>query len=110
MGQENYRIWSTSICITLKVIKAYNEVVDGVVPDEGANTTEVNAYDHLCHTASTTFILVVSQDILEKIVKLEKPNLMWTRHHTEYYRDSAYALVSQIMNLVCLPTQYSGNN
>jgi len=35
---------------------------------------------------------------------------MWTWLRTEYYRDSAYALVSQIMNLVALPTQYSGNN
>jgi hypothetical protein len=85
-------------------------VVDGLVPAEGANATEVDAYDHLCHTASTIFIQVVSQDILEKIVELEKPNLMWTWLCTEYYRESACALVSQIMNLVSLPTQYSGNN
>ena len=109
-GQENYRIWSASMTIILKGIKAYEVVVDGVVPAEGADATEVDAYDHLCHTASTIFIQVVSQDILEKIVELEKPNLMWTWLRTEYYRDSAYALVSQIMNLVSLPTQYSGNN
>jgi len=35
---------------------------------------------------------------------------MWTWIRTEYYKDTAYALVSQIMNLVSLPTQYSGNN
>jgi len=109
-GQENYRIWSASMTIIPKGIKAYEVVVDGIVPAEGANATEVNAYDHLCHTASTIFIQVVSQDILEKIVDLEKPNLMWTWLRTENYRDSAYALVSQIMNLVSLPTQYSGNN
>jgi len=109
-GQENYRIWSTSMTIILKGIKAYEVVVNGVVPAEGADATEVDAYDHLCHTVSTIFIQVVSQDILEKIVELEKPNLMWTWLRTEYYRDSAYALVSQIMNLVSLPTQYSGNN
>jgi len=109
-GEENYRIWSASMTIILKGIKAYEVVMDGVVPAEGADATEVNAYDHLCHTASTILIQVVSQDILEKIVELEKPNLMWTWLRTEYYRDSAYALVSQIMNLVSLPTQYSGNN
>ena len=47
---------------------------------------------------------------MEKILELEKPNLMWTCLCTEYYRDSAYALESQITNLVSLPTQYSGNN
>jgi hypothetical protein len=71
--------------IILKGIKAYEMVVDGVVPAEGADATEVDAYDHLYHTASTIFIQVVSQDILEKIVKLEKPNLMWIWLGTEYY-------------------------
>ena len=108
--QENYRIWSASMTIIMKGIKPYEVVVDGVVPAEGADATEVDAYHHLCHTASTIFIQVVSQDILEKIVELEEPNLMWTWLRTEYYRDLAYAPVSQIMNLVSLPTQYSGNN
>jgi len=94
----------------LKWIKGYEVVVDGVVPAEGADAIEVDAYDHLSHTMSTLFIQVVSQDILEKIVELEKANLMWTWLRTEYYRDSVYALDSQIMNLVSLPTQYSGNN
>ena len=35
---------------------------------------------------------------------------MWTWLRTKYYRDSAFALVSQIMNLVSLPTQYSGTD
>jgi len=109
-GQENYRIWSASMNIVLKGIKAYEVVVDGVSPADGAEQTEVDAYEHLKHTASTIFIQVVSQDILEKIVELEDPHLMWTRLRTEYYRDSAFALVSQIMNLVSLPTQYSGTD
>jgi len=109
-GQENYRIWSASMTIIRKGIKAHEVVVDGVVPAEGADATEVDAYDHLCHTALTIFIQVVSQDILERIVQLEKPNLMWTWLWTEYYRDSAYSRVSQIMNLVSLPTQHSGSN
>jgi hypothetical protein len=109
-GQENYRISSGSMTIIRRGIKAYEVVVDGVVHAEGADATEVNAYDHLCHTASNISIQVVSRDILQKIAELEKPNIMWTWLRTEYYRDSAYALVSHIMNLVSLPTQYSGNN
>jgi len=77
-GQDNYQIWSASMTIILKGIKAYEIVVDGMSPAEDADTTEVNAYDHLCHTASTVFIQVVSQVIMEKIVELEKPHLMWT--------------------------------
>ena len=84
-GQDNYRIWSASMTTIQKGIKAYEVVADGVVSAEGADATEVDAYDHLCHTASTIFIQVVSQDILEKIVELEKPNLMWTWLRTEYY-------------------------
>jgi hypothetical protein len=110
MGQENYRIWSAWMTIIPNGIKESAVVVDGVVPTEGADATEVDAYDHLCYTALTIFIQVVSQDILEKIVELEKPILMWTWLSTEYYRDSPYALVSHIMNLVSLPIQYSGNN
>jgi hypothetical protein len=68
MGQENFRIWSPSMTIILKGIKAYKVVVDGVVPEEGASVIEVDWYDHLCHTASTICIQVASQDILGKIV------------------------------------------
>jgi len=107
-GQENYRIWSALMTIVLKGIKAYEVVVDGVTPADDANQIEIDAYDHLLHTASTIFIQVVSQDMLEKIVELENPHLMWTWLRTEYYRDSAFALVSQIVNQVSLPTQYSG--
>jgi len=109
-GQDNYWIWSASMNIVLKGIKVYEVVVDGVSPADDAHQTEIDAYEHLKHTASTIFIQVVSQDILEKIVKLEDPHLMWTWLCTEYYRDLAFALVSQIMNLVSLPTQYSGTD
>jgi len=109
-GQDNYQIWSASMNIVLKDIQAYEVVVDGVSPADDADQTEQDAFEHLKHTASTIFIQVVSQDILEKIVELEDPHLMWTWLCTEYYRDSAFALVSQIMNLVSLPTQYSGTD
>ena len=50
-GQNNYRIWSASMTIILRGITAYEVVVDGAVPAEGADATEVDSYDHLCHTA-----------------------------------------------------------
>jgi len=109
-GYDNYRIWSTSMTIVLKGIKAYEVVVDCVSAADDADQTEIDALEHLKHTTSTIFIQVVSQDILEKIVKLEDPNLIWTWLRTEYYRDSAFAVVSQILNLVSLPTQYSGTD
>jgi hypothetical protein len=55
-GEENYKIWSPSMTIILQGTKASEVVVDGVVPAEGADATEVDAYDHLCYTASTIFI------------------------------------------------------
>jgi hypothetical protein len=51
-------------------------VITEVSPADDADTIEVNAYNHLCHTASTIFIQVVRQDIQDKIVKLEKLHLM----------------------------------
>jgi len=96
--------------LVLKGIKAYEVVVDGVSPADDADQTDMNAYEHLKHTSSTIFIQVVSEDVLEKIVELEDPRLMWTWLGTKYYRDSAFPLVSQIMNLVSLPTQYSGTD
>jgi len=109
-AQENYWIWSTSMMIILTGIKAYEIVVDGVTPAEDADTSDLDAYDHHRHTTSNIFIQIASQDTMAKIVELEKPHLMWTWLRTEYYRDSAYALVSQLMNLVSLPTQYSGSS
>ena len=109
-GQHNYRIWSALMNTVLQGIKAYEVVVDGVSPADDADQTEKDAIEHLKHTASTIFIKVVSQDIVEKIVELEDPHLKWTWLRTEYYRSSAIALVSQIMNLVTLPTQYSGTD
>jgi len=93
-GQDNYRIWSASMNIALKGIKAYEVVVDGLSPAENADQTESDAFEHHEHTASTIFMPVVSQDILEKIVELEDPQLMWTWLRTEYYRESAFASVS----------------
>ena len=83
-GQDNYWIWSASMNIVLKGIKAYEVVVDGVSPADDADQTEKDAFEHLNHTASTIFIQVVSQDILKKIVELEEPHQMWTWFHTEY--------------------------
>ena len=106
-GQDNYRIWSALMNIVLNGIKAYEVVVDGVSPADDAEQTEIDAFEHLKHTVSTLFIQVVSKYIMENIVHVEDPHLMWTWLRTEYYRASAFALASQIMNLVSPPTQYS---
>jgi len=63
-GQDNYRIWSASMNLVLKGFEAYEVVVDGVSPADDAVQTEIDAYEHLKHTSSTIFILVVSEDIL----------------------------------------------
>ena len=109
-GQDNYRIWSASVNRVLNGIKAYEVVVDGVSPADDADQTEMDTFAHLDHTASNIFIHVVLQHILEKIVGSEDSHLMWTWLRTKYNRDSAFALVSQITNLVSLPTQYSGTD
>jgi hypothetical protein len=44
------------------------------------------------------------------IVKLENPNIIWTWLGTEYYRDSDYPIVSQILNTVSVPSKCYGNN
>lgn len=93
--------------IILKEIKAFEIVEDGVSPADDADNTEVDAYDHLSHTQSTRFLPVVLQDILEMTVKPMKSYLMLARLRPNYYRDSACALHSQIVNLVSLAAQYS---
>jgi len=96
--------------IVLKGMMAYDVVVHGVTPADNADQIEEDAFEHIEHTASTIFIMAVAQDIGQIIVELEYPHLMRTWVHTKYYRDSPFALVAQIMNLVSPPTQYSGTH
>lgn len=96
--------------IILNDIKGYDIVVDGVSPAEDADLAENHAYDHLCHTTSPIVIQMVSLNILEKIVELDNHYRMRTWLRTKYYRDSALAFVTQIMNLVSFPTQNSGTD
>jgi hypothetical protein len=51
-SQDKYLKWSTSMMIILKGIKAFEIMVHGVCPAEEADTTEVDACDHIGHTAS----------------------------------------------------------
>ena len=60
-GQEHYWIWNASMVIILKRIKVYQIVLDVVTPGYIVDTTNVDAYNLLCHTASTTFMQVVSR-------------------------------------------------
>jgi len=48
--------------------------------------------------------------MFNKIVEFEKPDVIWTWLHIEYYIDLAFALISPILDLLALPTQFSDNN
>ena len=108
-GQENYNIWAATMKHLLKTIKCAEIVINGIEPEEDASDEEQDAYESLCDHANTLFIQTVSKEILEKIVELEHPHEMWMYLRTQYYRDTAYALVSQIMNLVALPSTYDSS-
>ncbi|RPB06507.1 hypothetical protein P167DRAFT_550474 [Morchella conica CCBAS932] len=105
-GQSNYNIWAASMKLVWKGMKVYEIVVDGAEPSDDAVDAEKSAYESLCHQAAAVYIQVVSQDILKKIVELDHPHRMWESLRGEFYRDTAFALVSQIMSLVSLPSSY----
>jgi len=82
---ENHWKCSPSMTVILQGIKSYEIVVIAVSPADDADTPEVDAYEHLYHTASTIFVQVLSEEILQKIVILEIQHLLWTCLRTEYY-------------------------
>jgi len=89
-----------------KGMKTYEIVVEGQQPSDDAGEDEVTAYTALCHQALAIYIQVVSTEIREKLVEFDHPHEMWKYLRTEYYRDTAFALVSQITNLASLSTTY----
>ena len=106
-GQDNYMIWSATMKHVFKSLKIAKIVIDGAVPKSDVTQEERAAYDELCDEANTILIQVVSPEILKMIVTMDKPAQMWTYLRDQYYRDTAYALVSQIMNLVSLPNLFN---
>jgi hypothetical protein len=105
-GQDNYNIWAATMTLVWKGMKCYEIVVEGLDPAADAAQDEIDAYTALCHQAAAVYIQVVSTDILEKIVELDHPHKMWKYLRTEFYRDTAFALVSQITTLTSLSTTY----
>ena len=105
-GQENYISWESTMRLVWKGVKTYEIVVEGLQPSDDAEEDEVTAYTALCYQASAIYIQVVSTEILEKLVEFDHPHEMWKYLRTEYYRDTAFALVSQITNLASLSTTY----
>lgn len=87
-------------------MNAYELVVEGAEPTEDAQEEEIRAYQNACHQAAVVYIQVVSPAILEKIVELPNPHAMWIYLRSEYYRDTAFALVSQVASLASLSTAY----
>jgi len=105
-GQENYIIWESTMRLVWKGMKTYEIVVEGQQPSDDAEQDEVTVYTALGHQASAIYIQVVSTKILEKLVEFDHPHEMWNYLRTQYYRDTAFALVSQIPNLATLSTTY----
>ncbi|KAG0641052.1 hypothetical protein HOY80DRAFT_1114716 [Tuber brumale] len=81
-------------------------VVEGPQPSEDADQDEAATYMALCYQASEIYIQVVSTGILEKLVEFDHPHEMCKDIRTEYYWDTAFALVSQITNLTYLSTSF----
>src|SRR5688572_19517179 len=109
-GQENYLIWSATMKHIFRSMKLAKIVIDGAVPKADAAADERAAFAELCEEANTILIQVVSPEILKMIVTMDKPSQMWSYLKDQYFRDTAYALVSQIMNLVSLPNLFNSQS
>jgi len=92
-GQENYIIWESTMRLVWKGMKTHETVAEGLQPSDDAKEDEVTAYTALCYQPSAIYIQVVSTEILEKLVEFDHPHEMWKYLRTEYYRDTAFALV-----------------
>ena len=80
--------------------------VIGVIRPDDATEDETEAFQHLSGHAMTVFMQTASSSILKKIVVIEGPHAVWNWLYTEFYRDSAYAMVNQITTLSSLSTKY----
>jgi CRISPR/Cas system-associated endonuclease/helicase Cas3 len=105
--QSNYNLWVSTMSIILQGMMCYEIVVEGLVPSEMDNQAEVAAFKHLSYQVQVICILVVSSNILEKIVEHRSPHEMWTWLHTEYYQDTAYTFVYPITNLTSLLPKFT---
>jgi hypothetical protein len=92
-GQSNYNIWASTMVIIIKEMNCYEIVVEGMEPAEDAEKDEIAAFEHLSYQAQAIFIQLVCSSILEKMVELGPPYMMWSWLRTKYYRDTAYAFV-----------------
>lgn len=105
-GQEDYHIWAATMNLVWRSMKVYDLVVLGAKPADDATTEEIEAWQTLSHQAAAVYIQVVSPEILEKIVELDNPHDMWIHLKSEFYRDTAFALVSQVASLASLSVAY----
>lgn len=91
-------------------MNVYEIVVDGATPAEDAEQVEIGVYENLCNQAAAVYVQVVSPEILEKIVEIGHPHEMWIYLRGEYYRDTAFALVSQVSSLASLSVTYPSSS
>ena len=103
-GQDNYNVWASTMKTIWRAMKVSDIILDGARPASKADREEVAAFENLTGQVSMIFIQVVTTEILETIIELEDVHLVWLHLKTQYFRDNAFALVSQIMVLTTLPT------
>src|SRR5690606_10442549 len=79
-----------------------------IKPEEDASKApkEWEAYEKLCQYGANAIIARVSVEIMEKILEFDHPHEMWKYLRAEYYRDTAFALVSSIRAFTDLPNSY----
>jgi len=102
-----YTIWAATMEHIFKSLKLARIVIDGAIPSAKTTSSKKAAFEELCEEAKTIMIQVVSSDILKIIVTKDSPYQMWQYLREQYYKGTVYALVSQIMNLVSLPSNFT---
>src|SRR5690606_18437941 len=90
-----------------KSIKLASIVIDGATTTANATSSEKAAFEELCEEANTIMIQVVCSDILKMIVTMDSPHQIRLYLREQFYKDTVYVLVSQIMNLVSLPFNFA---
>ncbi|RKF53667.1 hypothetical protein OnM2_103038 [Erysiphe neolycopersici] len=86
----------TAIFRTMKLVEV---VMKGLKPTAGALQSKVEAYNCLNDCALGIFIQVIHGDIFKCVVEMETTNKIWLYLKTLYQRDTAFALVHQVVSL-----------
>lgn len=105
-GQDNYNVWASTMTIIWRALKVYDLVVEGKKPEKNSSAEELKAFESLKNYALTVYLQVVSPKLIEQIIELQDPHEMWIYLKQQFYRDTAFALVSQMRKLINLINAY----